>query len=394
MRWREPCLDGLVCRRLFLALVVGLIVILMAVQYGDASTRGRAVRALVVLDARTGAIETSFPDINPQRGSIESAVADGHGGWFVAGNGCLCVGDQKRYGIGDLQADGSFASSFKPKGVINVTALLTHASTVYIGVAGGNNGALLALDARTGRRLWTVPVTALHGGGRVTGLTFAHNVLYVTGVFGRIAGDARTHIAALDPATGMPTRWRVELQPPSGQYGDACCIGATTDTVFFAGSFTHVNGAARDGSAAADAKTGKLSPWHLGPGQPFDPRQGFVAASNVLLIDKEYRLWAFTTGSGRPEPWLNGLRLRGRPGYADTATAAASTLYLGGNGDDPDYAFDRAGGLRANNLAAVDLGTGKFTSWRPLLDAREVEVYLLAASGAHILAAGSFQLTR
>jgi hypothetical protein len=56
------------------------LLVLAVVAPLPASAAQLAARHLVLVDARTGAVDKSFPDL-----VVSALVADGHGGWFASG---------------------------------------------------------------------------------------------------------------------------------------------------------------------------------------------------------------------------------------------------------------------------------------------------------------------
>ena len=114
-------------------------------------------------------------------------------------------------------------------------------------------------------------------------------------------------------------------------------------------------------------------------------RNGAIAVvGNEVLAGGHDGFIAVDARTGRPFAWRSRLR-----GDATLFAVSGKTVYLGGSvGGD----FTAAGGHSANNLAAVRLPAGAFTSWRPRIT-HEMNVFTLAVSGHMVLAGGSFTRT-
>jgi Domain of unknown function (DUF5122) beta-propeller len=249
----SACGDLVVRRIRALGIVLPLFVALtlVACASGTGSTTGAAkttasvARHLALIDATTDKVDRSFSDANGS--GANSVVADGHGGWYVAG-GFTRIGNVKRPGLAHLNRDGTLDRSFTPdlpEG--GVQAVTFGANTVF--AIPGQTPWVFALDRKSGRRRW-----ATHSEG--TNLAFGNGVLYVGGVFDRVDGARREAVAALDPSTGKPTGWDVRgwgsLSPEVGS------IVAGNGAVYLGGVFTRIGGVPDSCDVAAvSAKTGR-----------------------------------------------------------------------------------------------------------------------------------------
>ncbi len=348
------------------------------------SPRPVPVRHLALIDAKTGAIDRDFPDANDM---VLSTVADGNGGWYVGG-AFTRVGKVAQRGLALLRRDGTLDPAFAPNlpGDHYVDQLLRHGGVVY---AGGDFG-FVALDARSGRRLWRVSIGS---GDQANALAFGNGVLYVSGDFTHIGGVARDGIAALDPASGKPTAWQVHLS--TGVTGTPAAVGpvAVADgVVYLSGDFNRVYGVKRElGLAAVSPRTGLPlpTPWVA---QLFEDATAILVSHGQVLVGSDFHdssFAVFDARTARQLPWRDRLG-----GDASTFAVSGDTVYLGSacpNTAFPSncYGFDHAGGKPANSLAAVVLPAGRFTNWRPNLD-RCTLVYAIAVSGDKVLVAGYF----
>ncbi len=133
------------------------------------------------------------------------------------------------------------ASSFNPPAIVD--------GTVYISLAGtGQNGVVMALDAKTGKAIWQVTTDAYLQGGP----TVVNGVVFLGGQAN--SGPNGTYpgvLYALDGKTGK-VRWHVVLPLLAGESGD---IAENAPAVY--GGMVYAS--TKDGLlVAADAKTGKL----------------------------------------------------------------------------------------------------------------------------------------
>ena len=93
---------------------------------------------------------------------------------------------------------------------------------------------------------------------------------------------------------------------------------------------------------------------------------------------------AADTQTGHQLAWTKRLG-----GVASTFAADGPVVYLGG---DLRNSLQSVGNHPRNNLAAINLATGHFTTWGPNL-ARYVSIAAIVPSGDKILVIGSFTTT-
>ncbi|MFE7587974.1 PQQ-binding-like beta-propeller repeat protein [Kitasatospora sp. NPDC057512] len=181
-------------------------------------------------------------------------------------------------------------------------ALALDGGTVY---AAGRPRGLLALDARTGERLWERDLV-------VSGpLTVHQDGLLVSSPPETMAS---TIVAALDPATGAQL-WA------SIQHGELSCpLSAAGRTVYLAGG---------DRLFGLDTRTGD---W-VWKANTFGSRKGgtpaVVATDNLVYASSgDGRLWAFDPSAGGGMRWQDDSQEAGRISLA----AVGGTVYQGGPG--------------------------------------------------------------
>jgi outer membrane protein assembly factor BamB len=308
-------------------------------------------------------VDRSFGDVN---GNVDTVIADGLGGWFVGG-AFTSVGNVIRSDIAHLHADGSLDRSWRGAlgrdDIPPVEALALRGDKLFVGDAAG----VVALDARTGARLWRAgvrhsPTEALGvlalaaGGGRV----------YVAGNFDRVAGTPRHTLAALDEANGHLLSWRGPTlrngsDPPALSYVDALAL--IGKRLYIGGVFDHQLLALRTSDGiqvwAPRADVGDVDTIVVDDGIVFTAGLDGSAATNIRTRE--------------PITWLHAVWVR--------LAASGRLVYFGG---DLRTHMNARG-----NLAALDLTTHRFTRWSPYL-ARFAGVKAIAATASQVLVAGSF----
>ena len=336
-------------------------------------------RNLIVVSARTGAVNRSFPDVD--QGPVSAVTSDGHGGWFVGG-GFGCVGAVSRPSLIHLRSDGRLDPSWKAPvpadrqsstGFPSVTALARVGSTLY---AGGLFG-VAAFDVATGARRWVTRVDPLQPGtNSVLSVAASARIVYVAGYLGKVGSTPqRASLVALDAQSGSLLPWKAPALE-KGSYVDALALAGSR---LYVGGFTStLGGSPRPGLAALSAGNGALTRW-VPDG---------VGDVDAILVSGGY---VFTAGydgfgvsdsrTGRVPGWVKSLGLHGRH-----FAASGSIVYLAG---DIRNTFTKVAGMPRNNLAAVNVVTHRVTSWAPKVN-RYVGVVALAVSGNEVLVAGDF----
>jgi trimeric autotransporter adhesin len=203
----------------------------------------------------------------------------------------------------------------------------------------------------------------------ITALAVASNTIYVAGFFTAIGGAARPGgMAALDAISGAATSW--QPVPNNRVHG----LAASGTTVYAGGFFTQIDGQPRAGLAALDASTGRVAAWNPGTnGAVYDlALQGaaVVVGGYLSSMGGQARngLAALDLASGRATAWQPTVN-----GIVRVLAVQGSSLYIGGD-------FTQVNGQPRNRLAAFDLSTGALRDWNP--NANGSVLALLATPGA------------
>jgi outer membrane protein assembly factor BamB len=299
------------------------------------------IRHTAIVSTSTAAVDTSFPDLQ-----LNGAVADGRGGWLVTG----------ALGVARLDSTGRIDGAWRAD-VSKETAEIDRVGgrvdlVVHVSRA---TSAVVALDATTGRRLWTSPPIDRP----VYALAADRSAVFVGGT--GIGRGARAWIEKLDARTGRPAAWRT---PPFERYSDVEALAVGKGVVYAGGVNPLV--------AAFDERSGKLADWRPRPDYSADETKSIVYANGTVFIGGTFDFGAYDARTGR--------RTWPRATSPTVAAVAGRRLFLGG---------DLRSSVGPDNLVAFDLRARRRTRWAPHL-AKFVSVAALAPSGGNVLVLGSF----
>ena len=284
------------------------------------------------------------------------AVADGHGGWYVAG-----------VGLAHLRHDGQLDHSWhSPLHRKLVTGTLQRAgSRLYV----SDGRRVFALEAATGHKLWASAMVIRSSG--IHTLATDGTVVYVGGVFGFVARQPRLSLAAFAARTGRLLPWR----PPrlvyyKGTTPLVSALAVTPTTLYLGGGFTAVDGGLRGDVAAVRRDDGTVTAF--APRLADEGVNAIASAGGVVLIGASQAGGAFDPRTGK--------QLKG---YESVVNASAidvhgQTAYLGGTIRDR---------IPLHNLLAIDLRTGQRRTWFPKA-ATYMNVRRIAASGGRVFVGG------
>jgi outer membrane protein assembly factor BamB len=368
--------------------------LLSATSCGGSSARSSTAkkhavqRGLYIINAKTGAIDESFPDVDFENyGLVNAAVSDGNGGWYIGGTFSR-VGDVSRNGLARLRSDGSVDPGFAPRlpKRTRVIGIVRHGNTVYIDTVpsekkhGYLDSIVAALDATSGRRLWQVPAEGASGFGN---LAFANGTLFVGGYQTmRVAGIPRSGLAALDPGTGKPTSWHVHLANGRKAEGDVEAMSIENGVIYYSGFFKGTETYRENKVLGAfSIRTGKPTSWNSeSTGDLYEATAILATHGQVLAGGKGFAV--FDARTGRIVPWSRRVK-----NSANAFAVSGDTVYLSATPYDGYGILTRVGGKRVHNLAAVVLPSGEITNWRPMPSPIPY-VRALAVSGQNVLVCG------
>jgi trimeric autotransporter adhesin len=289
------------------------------------------------------------------------AVADGHGGWYVAGLGLAHL-------LHDGRLDRSWHAELRRK--LAPGTLQRVANRLYV----SDRRRVFAVDALTGRKLWASPLV-VRGQG-IMALAANGTTVYAGGVFGLVAGLPRLDVAAFDARTGRLLPWR----PPRlflyvGSTHAVSTLALAGKVLYIGGGFTKASGKPRSDVAAIRLDDGAVTAF----APDLSGNEGvsaIVPVGRFVLVGADRSGGAYDTSTGRQ-----------RTGFRSVFNASAIdvrglTAYLGGT---------IRSSVPVHNLVAVDLRsrTGERRLWFPKL-ANYVNVFRIAASGDRVFVGGEF----
>jgi hypothetical protein len=309
----------------------------------------------VPLDVASGGFASRFPRVC---GTVDVAIPDGAGGWFIGGYFKFVEGEP-RANLAHLLADGTLASwapvvsgeeHYRPYETIHpaVHALALRGGHLYVGgeftsVNGQSRSRLAGIDAATGNLLPWNP----GANGEVRSLLLHGDQVYVGGYFTGIGDSARAALASLDQRSGAVGRWN------PGADRAVLAMAIQGKTMYVGGQFDRIGGLERNSVAALDLDTGAVTDWDATLG----PRRGYIAHGSWI--------W----------PYVEGLEVQG------------NTVYVAGW-------FHEAGGQRRESVAALDTRTGQATAFDarlgPLIPEGWIFANCLAVSDGTVFVGGLF----
>lgn len=333
---------------------------------------GPASSRMVALDAGSGAPDPEFPWFD---GQVSAIAPDGAGGWFVGGS-FSHVNDIARAGLVHLFSDMSIDPQWNPgtDGYVQTIAVLgqmVYISGDFNSVAGEARPRLAALDAVSGALTPWASNTKLNG--LIYAMTASGSTVYIGGDFG-------SRVAALDATTGDIRSWNAFAN------NTVLALLVHDNTLYIGGIFANASGLARPGVAALDATTGMVTNWNPGV-NPGGWVFSLAVSGNTVYIGG----W-FSQVGGQPRKNLAAIdRTTGLPtawqSDTDDGVFALATddarVYAGGE-------FTSVGGQARNRIAAIDAISGETLTWNPNLTDGRVQAITL--QGNTVYAGGSFSI--
>jgi hypothetical protein len=376
---------------------------------------------------------------------LRAVIADGAGGWYVAGL-FTHVGGLAHSNLAHILADNTVDAAFTPVVDGNVEALALAGPTLYIAgqfatvngqvrnniaavatsdgsvtafdpnadaevaalavstngaiVYAGGNGfltiggqprtSLAALDAATGLATSTFnpTLTMAFGAPTVGAIAVAGTRLYVAGNFDTINGTDRRTIAALNADGTVVTGFA----PTPSFYNCIPCatvaaLAVSGTTLFVGGSFDLIGGATRNNLAGLTTATGVAT--------AFDPNASgnilalAVAGNSVIVGGGFYAIGGVSRNYAAVLDATTGSAAAFDPNPNGTIGALAvsgSAIYMGGS-------FTSLGGVLRGGLAAIDRTTGAPTAWDPAaagMNGNSALINSLVATTTTLYVAGSF----
>lgn len=393
-----------------------------AVYVGGVSRVATPTGSALVLSTSTGKAAPIKAAV--AGGSVQAAIADGTGGWYIGGT-FTSVGGVPRPGLAHLSRGGSLDAAFAPPALGQVRALVLDAGRLYVGgvqplavdpwfqpvlsaldsVTGaplpvsypllphtdespafgvialaahegtlyaafnGDNG-IAAYDESSGALLWGRPATPSFGAyAGPAALALAGGRLLVGGQIS--TPDGPVNLEEVDPATGT-----VVGKPAV----DGAVYGITTvaNTAYVLARSPHVFGLRVWKLALPSEVLTRLIVVRGGSAMAAGSNTLYV--SGQLAVHGDVKVYAVPLGQARPR--LRALSSAMVGGGVHALAVQSGHLLVAGS-------FRGTGGVARHGLAAFDARTGALLPWRPAV--QKGRVAALASSGRTIYLAGAFK---
>lgn len=362
---------------------------------------GPPTGAFVSVDEQSAEQTTSWPAISSQ---VRAAVADGNGGWFVAGTFTTVAGFERQRLV-HIRPDGTINPDWNPGASGTITSLAIYGNNLYVGgvfttIGGQARTNLAALDTSDGTvNSWSpnpntsvetllVNGSTLFVGGRFSTfdgadrtnlaavnltnhsvLNFNANVvgigvyslaadegrLYVGGRFSTVGGTSRANLAAVFLSSGnLVTTWSADVN----EFGTVMALETGSDGIYVGGLFTSIRGVSRSRLAKLNKSNGAvISDWDPSPNTSV---RALARRNNRLYVGGDFRtidgedqdyIAALSTSDGTLEDW--------------NPVVAASVYSITASGNEVIFGgiFTSTGGARRANIAAFNRIDGALLDW-------------------------------
>jgi hypothetical protein len=190
------------------------------------------------------------------------------GGTVYAGGEFTRIGGQNRNNIAALDAVTGAATTWDPNASNTVSALLVENGKVYAGgifstIGGQSRRAIAAIDPASGTATaWNPSVDTY---GYVSSLAVAGGNILAAGSFQTIGGASRSSLAAIDATTGAATSWNPGASSSSASSINIDALAVGNGVVYVSGNFDAIGGQARSRAGAVDSTTGVATSWNPNP---------------------------------------------------------------------------------------------------------------------------------
>ena len=225
--------------------------------------------------------------------------------------------------------------------------------------------------------------------GRVNAVAYLGGTVYIGGSFTSVDGQARNRLAAFDVASGNLLSWN----PNANGVVRALKVSPAGTRVYVGGDFSAVGGAARARVAALSPTSGNAFGW-----SPYvNDSVKSVTTSNsgaTVYVGGDFdsaagagrrHLAAFNATSGNLSTTFKPNVSNGTGNFATVlsmdVSANGTTLYFGGD-------FALVNGSSRRNAAAVSTGVATLRAWSPSATADVVGEVTVSASGRTVFVGG------
>ena len=330
---------------------------------------GKARLNLAAFDIPTAQPTDWSPNMNFKFfGKIRELAVSGN--TMYVGGDFRSIGGQRCKNLAAVNAFTGRPTGWRPEADANVFSLLVHNDLLYVGggfstINGKPRKHLAALDAVTGEvtafDAKIVPGQDIPQQFGIKVLQIHHEKLYLGGNFSSVGGQARWHLASVDPLTGAVTAWNPNVSNSVRSYVNS--MVAVDGKLYFGGNFYQVGGVWRFSLAAVDLLTGQLT--------PFNPsRDDYSTVDVYAVVAKDSLLYfggRFNQVGYQSRTNLAAARIPSGQitAFAPRVTGAVNVMQLLNNELYMAGTLSAVDGESRTLAAAVDATTGKLTAWDP-----------------------------
>jgi trimeric autotransporter adhesin len=363
-----------------------------ALLQGSFSRAGNYSGSAIALDQALGAEDLSWPVIS---GDLEVIVPDGNGGFYAGGN-FYGVDNEDVGNLVHILPNKTLDRSWLPSATGHIYTMVLQDGILYVGgsfvsIAGQSRYYAAAFNTSTGSLTSWNP----HFDNRVTEIEVTDNAVFAAGLFSKVNNGAvtRSRIAAVDKVNGTAIAgWDISV---GGSSASVEAMAASADALFIGGTFTSVNGTARNGIAAVSLTTGTLNEtWNPQPemisGTP--EIMTLVLSGTTLYVGGSFNGGlagdASVTHLGAVTATGAGTIINTFKPVFDTydqvreMTLDGNTLYIYGG-------FGEISGVNRFGLAALNTSNATPTEWSPTFFGNRIAT--LAVSDSKIFIGGEAQ---
>jgi hypothetical protein len=281
-------------------------------------------------------------------------------------------------------------SDYPPRPTVD--AIESDGHQLYVGgdfakAAGKKRGNLAAFDLTNGALTDWNPGSD----GEISAIVVADSGVFVAGQFEHVAGAAHERLAKVD-TDGNALPFAAEI---SG-VGFILALARSHNALYVGGEFETANGKERNGACAFDIDSGALLPWNPDP----DSVVWTLAASDSSIyaggvfteIGGKSRMSAAALDPGSGAAQETNLGIRGSAVLGSGASALVSSLVLNGSKLYVGGDFDRVAGMHREDLAVIDVNTGRPTAWnpRPTGPSFDQEIDAIVPADDSVIVGGAF----
>ena len=316
----------------------------------------------VVADITTGTVDAAMPKIN---GDVYVSIPDGTGGWYVGGY-FDAIDTVRITNLAHIKGDKTVDRNWKPNPDNSPSALAINGTILYVGgyfteIGGQLRNYVAAFDITTGSLTPWNP----NANGGVQSIEPVGTLVYLGGYFTTIGGLSRSGLAAINATTGVPTAWAPVISGTFGAYVKATVVDPTTNTIFIGGNFNSAGGLPRLGVARLSLTTGLASALWFANTNTNGYIEDIALSGTTLFL-----AGSFTTINGVARNSLAAIStlttslLGWNPNldafdYVDDISISGNTLYFCGY-------FDSVNAQPRVDIAAVDVSTAALSAWAPI----------------------------